>query len=72
MDLASMLNKSGCECLNESDDHTLEHALNPKGGYLESDCDEQVWTTILIYYGLLQLHLSVSYKGSQIYQIMYY
>ena len=42
MDLSFLVNKSGSECLNESDDHTLEHALNPKGGYLESDCDEQV------------------------------
>ena len=36
--------KAGCECLNESDDHTLEHALTTKGGFLESDCDEQVRT----------------------------
>jgi len=42
MDLASLINKSGCECLNESDDHTLDHALSNKGGYLESDCDEQL------------------------------
>ena len=42
MDLASMIMSSGCECLNESDDHPLKHALTSKGGYLESDCDEQV------------------------------
>lgn len=42
MDLSNLLSKTGCECLNESDEHTLEHALNPDGGYLESDCDEQV------------------------------
>ena len=42
MDLSSMINKSGCECLNEADDHVLSHALTSKGGYLESDCDEQV------------------------------
>ncbi len=42
MDLSSMISKSGCECLNEADDHPLEHALTSKGGYLESDCDEQV------------------------------
>uniref|UniRef100_A0A0B6Z3T6 PITH domain-containing protein n=1 Tax=Arion vulgaris TaxID=1028688 RepID=A0A0B6Z3T6_9EUPU len=42
MDLNSMMNKSGCECLNESDEHTLAHSLTAKGGYLESDCDEQL------------------------------
>lgn len=46
MDLASMINNAGCECLNESDDHTLLHALNPKGGFLESDCDEQLIMSI--------------------------
>ena len=43
MDLSSMIAKSGCECLNESDEHPLAHALNPKGGFLQSDCDEQVF-----------------------------
>lgn len=42
MDLNSLIYKSGCECLNESDEHTLEHCLTSKGGYLESDCDEQL------------------------------
>ena len=42
MDLSSFINKSECECLNESDDHPLTHALTTKGGFLESDCDEQV------------------------------
>ena len=42
MDLSSFISKSESECLNESDDHTMDHALNPKGGFLESDCDEQV------------------------------
>ena len=42
MDLSTLINKSGSECLNESDDHPLTHALTSKGGYLESDCDEQV------------------------------
>jgi thioredoxin len=46
MDLTSFISKAGCECLNESDDHPLEHALNPKGGYLESDCDEQLIISI--------------------------
>jgi hypothetical protein len=42
MDLGSFISSKGCECLNESDEHTLEHGLSSKGGYLESDCDEQV------------------------------
>ncbi|KAK6184811.1 hypothetical protein SNE40_007193 [Patella caerulea] len=42
MDLSSFLLKSECECLNESDDHPYTHALTSKGGYLESDCDEQL------------------------------
>ena len=42
IDLSSMISKNGCECLNEADDHPLAHALTSKGGYLQSDCDEQV------------------------------
>ncbi|XP_076438846.1 thioredoxin-like protein 1 [Babylonia areolata] len=42
MDLSSFINKSECECLNESDDHPMAHALTTKGGFLESDCDEQL------------------------------
>ena len=42
MDLGSFISSKGCECLNESDEHTLEHGLSSKGGYLESDCDEQL------------------------------
>lgn len=42
MDLSTFIDKNGCECLNESDGHTLPHALTNKGGFLESDCDEQV------------------------------
>lgn len=42
MDLGIFINKSGCECLNESDDHHLSAALAKGPDYLESDCDEQV------------------------------
>ncbi|XP_046556105.1 thioredoxin-like protein 1 [Haliotis rubra] len=42
MDLSTFISKSGCECLNESDDHPLAHALSQKGGFLESDVDEQL------------------------------
>jgi len=47
IDLSTMILKSGVECLNESDDHTLLEALTPgKGSYLESDCDEQLIISI--------------------------
>lgn len=42
IDLISMINKTDCECLNESDDHPFTQALSSSGGYLESDTDEQV------------------------------
>lgn len=42
MDLNTFITKNQCECLNEADDHTLEHALTSGGGYLQSDCDEQL------------------------------
>lgn len=42
MDLTSFIQKNACECLNESDDHPLAHCLTANGGYLQSDCDEQL------------------------------
>lgn len=42
MDITSFLDKSKCECLNESDDHPYAHCLQGGGGFLESDCDEQL------------------------------
>lgn len=46
VDLAPFINKSGCECLNESDDHPIAHCLdNSKQTFLESDCDEQLIMT---------------------------
>ena len=48
MDLSSFINKAHCECLNESDEHTLDGALTSQGGFLESDCDEQVNRTDII------------------------
>ncbi|KAK3590873.1 hypothetical protein CHS0354_033801 [Potamilus streckersoni] len=42
MDLSRLINKFQCECLNESDDHPLSQCLTTKGGYLQSDCDEQL------------------------------
>ncbi|KAM7446377.1 Thioredoxin-like protein 1 [Porites harrisoni] len=46
MDLGIFINKSGCECLNESDDHHLSEALTKGPGCLESDCDEQLLVSI--------------------------
>lgn len=47
VELSSFITKSGCECLNESDDHPLAHCLdNNKQTYLESDCDEQLIMTL--------------------------
>lgn len=43
MDLSIFIHKQQCECLNESDEHPFVHCLSSSGGYLESDCDEQVW-----------------------------
>eukprot|EP00096_Caligus_rogercresseyi_P007575 TRINITY_DN2549_c0_g1_i1.p1 TRINITY_DN2549_c0_g1~~TRINITY_DN2549_c0_g1_i1.p1 ORF type:complete len:164 (+),score=49.20 TRINITY_DN2549_c0_g1_i1:218-709(+) len=43
MDLSSFVEKNNCECLNQDDDHPYTHALNAKGGgFLASDCDEQI------------------------------
>jgi len=46
IDLVTYINKGGSECLNESDDHTMNHAVQNEGGYLESDCDEQLIMSI--------------------------
>nr|ACO15594.1 Thioredoxin-like protein 1 [Caligus clemensi] len=43
MELSSFVDKRKCECLNQDDDHPYTHALNAKGGgFLASDCDEQI------------------------------
>jgi hypothetical protein len=42
IELNSFIDKSHCECLNESDDHPHVHCLTPNGRYLESYCDEQL------------------------------
>jgi len=36
------VNSAASECLNESDDHPLAHCLTQEGGFLASDCDEQL------------------------------
>lgn len=42
MDLGTFVMKNMCECLNESDDHTLDQILNSGPGFLASDVDEQL------------------------------
>ena len=45
INLSSLVSEKESECLNNSDDHPLSHALSGScqdGCYLESDCDEQL------------------------------
>lgn len=42
MDLNVFITKNQCECLNEADDHPLAHSFTSGGGFLQSDCDEQL------------------------------
>ncbi|XP_019467402.1 thioredoxin-like protein 1 isoform X2 [Meleagris gallopavo] len=46
MDLMPFINKAGCECLNESDEHGFDNCLRKDSTYLESDCDEQLLITV--------------------------
>ena len=41
-DLVSYISEKDSECLNEDDDHPYGHCLNEGGGFLQSDCDEQL------------------------------
>lgn len=40
------INKAGCECLNESDEHGFDNCLRKDMTFLESDCDEQLLITV--------------------------
>lgn len=46
MELNTFISKNECECMNESDDHPMQHCLTSGGGYLQSDCDEQLILSI--------------------------
>ncbi|XP_049756886.1 thioredoxin-like protein 1 [Elephas maximus indicus] len=46
MDLMPFINKAGCECLNESDEHGFDNCLRKDLSFLESDCDEQLLITV--------------------------
>jgi len=52
MDLTTFVMKNMSECLNESDDHTLDHALNSGPGFLASDVDEQLIINIAFNQGV--------------------
>lgn len=56
MSLLGVIDKSGSECLNESDSHPFQHALTASAGqYLESDCDEQL-IIVLAFQQPVKLH----------------
>lgn len=63
MDLSSFIQKAACECLNESDDHPLEHALTSTGGFLQSDCDEQVIQLLYWIYEFYTYQLFSNFYG---------
>lgn len=60
MDLTSFIEKSGSECLNESDDHPFGHCLK-SGGYLQSDCDEQLILAVT-FNQVMKIH-SIKFKA---------
>lgn len=68
INLLSLLDKSGSECLNNSDDHPLSHALDTPSSeqFLESDCDEQLIICIAFTQPvkLHSLHISAPDNGT--------
>ncbi|XP_055382555.1 thioredoxin-like protein 1 [Condylostylus longicornis] len=42
LELNAFIQKDQCECLNESDDHPLQHCLTNVPGFLQSDVDEEL------------------------------
>ena len=61
MDLSPFILKANCECLNEHDDHPFTHCLQAGGGFLQSDCDEQLILSIAFNQGV-KIH-SLKIKG---------
>jgi len=55
MDLNTFLAKASSECLNEDDEHPYTHCITSGGGYLQSDCDEQL-ILALAYNQAVKLH----------------
>lgn len=62
MDLTTFIQKKDCECLNEADDHPMAHCLT-SGGYLQSDCDEQLIISIT-FNQAVKIH-SIKFKAPQ-------
>lgn len=63
MDLNTFLSKANSECLNEDDEHPYTHCLTSGGGFLQSDCDEQI-ILALAYNQAVKLH-SLKIKAPQ-------
>lgn len=61
MDLTPFILKANCECLNENDDHPFTNCLQAGGGFLESDCDEQLILSIAFNQGV-KIH-SLKFKA---------
>lgn len=59
MDLFPFILKAQCECLNENDEYPLTNALAAGGGFLQSDCDEQV-TSRYIYFSVFYFYYHCS------------
>ena len=55
VNLASLIDHSGSECLNESDDHPFTNCLKTNAKYLESDCDPQL-IIVLAFTQSVKLH----------------
>jgi len=63
MDLSTFIDKAQSECLNEDDDHPYAHCLTSGGGFLQSDCDEQLILALAFNQGV-KLH-SLKIKAPQ-------
>lgn len=61
MEINTFISKQECECLNESDDHPMNHCLVANGGYLQSDCDEQLILSVT-FNQLVKIH-SLKFKA---------
>jgi len=57
------ISSAASECLNEADDHPLAHCLAEQGGYLASDCDEQLIIS-LSFNQAVKVH-SLMFKGPE-------
>lgn len=63
MDINVFITKNQCECLNEADDHPMAHALVSTGGFLQSDCDEQLILSIT-FNQVVKIH-SIKFKAPE-------